>query len=143
MAQFKFYDSFYQDEGENEIDLAADTFKIMLVTSAYTFDFAHDKRDDITNEVAGAGYVAGGATLAGVTLTPDGANHRSIWDANDPSWADSTITARGAAIYKSRGGAASDDELVCFIDFEADEASSNTEFKIQFNSVGIFVKRAG
>ena len=141
--QIRFYDSLFQDLGENNVDLGADTFKIMLVTSSYTFDSAHNRRDDITNEVSGTGYSAGGATLGSVTWTSQGANDRSVWDFADPTWASSTITARAAIIYKSRGGAASADELVCMIDFEQDESSSNTEFKIQINSTGLFVMRAG
>jgi hypothetical protein len=142
-VQIRFPDSIYGDLGNNNVDLGADTFKAMLVTSAYTFDFAHDRRDDVTNEVVGTGYTAGGVTLTGVTYVIDGTNRRYKFDFNDPSWASSTITARGCWVYKSRGGAASADELVAFIDFEQDESSSNTEFKIQLNSVGLFVMRAG
>lgn len=143
MTQLKFYDSFYQDLGVNNIKLSTDTFKLMLVTSAYTFSFAHAKRSDITNEVTGTGYTAGGVTLGSVTWTSDGTNHRSVFDFADPSWANSTITARGGVIYKSRGGASTADELMCFLDFETDVVSSNTEFKIQINSVGLYVARAG
>lgn len=141
--QVRFYDSIFGDLGNNNVDLGADTFKIMLVTSAYTYAATHDRRDDITNEVAGTGYSAGGATLTSVTYTLDAPNNRWKFDFADPSWASSTITARMAIIYKSRGGVASADELVCAIDFEQDESSSNTEFKIQLNSVGLFVMRAG
>ena len=142
--QVRLYDSFFQDIAGGAIDLDTDTFKIMLVTSAYTYDSAHNRRDDITNEVPGTGgYTTGGATLNGVTLTSQGANDRSVWDFNDPTWANSTITARGAVIYKSRGGASSADELVCFIDFETDESTNNVEFKIQINATGFLLIRQG
>lgn len=44
--------------------MGSDTFKMMLVTSSYTFSKAHAKRSDITNEVVGTGYAAGGLVVA-------------------------------------------------------------------------------
>jgi hypothetical protein len=46
------------------------------------------------------------------------------------NWASSTITARAAVIYKSRGGASSADELVCYVDFGADVSSSAATFSL-------------
>jgi len=52
-----------------EVDLDTDAIKVMLCSSAYTPDrAAHDYKNDITNEVTGSGYTAGGATLANVTV---------------------------------------------------------------------------
>src|SRR5262245_1660173 len=100
------------------VDLDTDTVKVLLVTSAYTPDQdAHDFRDDVTNEVSGTGYSAGGATLANKTVTQDNTDNEGVWDADDTSWASSTITARGAVPYKSRGGASSADEIFFYIDF--------------------------
>ena len=132
------YNSFKFDNATGAIDLNTDTFKIMLVTSAYTPNIdTHAKRSDITNEVSGTGYSAGGATLASVTVTNDTANDRLVWDAADATWAASTITARGGVIYKSRGGASSADELVCYLDFGADITSTAGMFTVAFNATGI------
>jgi hypothetical protein len=111
----------------------------MLVTSAYTPDQdAHTKRSDVTNEVSGTGYTAGGATITGSTVTADNTDNEGVWDAStDPSWASSTITARGAVLYKSRGGAASADELICYLDFGSDKVSTGGTFLITFASEGI------
>jgi hypothetical protein len=50
------FNSFKRDIMNGSINLASDTFKIMLVTSAYTPDMdAHTKRSDVTNEVSGTG----------------------------------------------------------------------------------------
>lgn len=58
-----------------EIDFDTDTIKIMLTTSAYTPDFdAHDYKNDVSNEVSGTGYSAGGATLGSKTATYTAAN---------------------------------------------------------------------
>lgn len=122
------------------IDLNTDTFKVMLVSSSYTPDRdSHEFRSSVTNEVTGTGYTSGGATLSNVTVTQDNTNDRAVFDADDTTWSNSTISGvRYAIIYKSRGGAASADELVCLIDFATDRASSGGPFTINWNSSGIF-----
>lgn len=118
------------------IDLDTDSFKAMLLSNAYSPDQdAHDFRDDVTaNEVTGTGYTAGGSALAGVSVTYDAASNevRILW--NDVTWSSSTITARYAAIYKSRGGAASADELLAYIDFGTDMSSNNGAFTLDFTT---------
>jgi len=132
------YNSFKRDIMNGAIDLDTDTIKVMLVTSAYTPDQdAHTKRSDITNEVSGAGYSAGGSALANKAVTADNTDNEGVFDADDLSWASATITARGAVLYKARGGAASADELLCFIDFGSDIASTGGTFLITWNAEGI------
>lgn len=124
------YNSFYDDMARSLINPATDTFKVMLTTSAYTEDKdAHLKRSAITNEVVGTNYTAGGQTIA-ATVTKDTANDRLDIAFGSVTWATSTITARKAVIYKSRGGLATADELVCVIDFGSDQISSNGNFTI-------------
>ena len=117
------------------LDLDNDTIKIMLVTSSYTPDFgAHDFKDDVTNEVSGTGYTAGGNTLGSVTLTQTGGT--ITFDAADTSWSSSTITAaRGAVIYDDT---VASDPLIAYIDFGSDFSSANGTFTIAFNAGGIF-----
>lgn len=44
-----------------EIDFDTDTIKAMLCAAGYTPDLdAHDYKNDVTNEVTGTGYTAGG-----------------------------------------------------------------------------------
>ena len=58
-----------RDVMNGSIDLDTDTIKVLLVTSAYTPDQdTHTKHSDVTNEVSGTGYTAGGATLANKSL---------------------------------------------------------------------------
>jgi hypothetical protein len=119
------------------IDIDAQAIKIMLVTSSYTPDFdAHDFRDDITNEVSGTGYSAGGATLASVTVTQDNTDNEGVLDAADVTWASSTITARGAVLYCNMGSAATD-HLIAYIDFGTDKTSSAGDFTIAWNAEGL------
>ena len=124
------YNSAVDDMARGAIDFDTDTFKVMLVTSAYSPNKdTHDKRDDVTNEVSGTGYTAGGVTSA-CTVTKDTANDRVTLSFAAVNWATSTITARAAVIYKSRGGASSADELVCYVDFGADVSSSSATFSL-------------
>lgn len=57
------------------VDPDSDVLKVALVTSSYTPDLGvHDFFDDVTGEVVGTGYTAGGVTLASVTVTGTVAN---------------------------------------------------------------------
>lgn len=124
------YNSAIDDMARGAIDFDTDTFKVMLVTSGYSPDKdAHLKRSAVTNEVSGTGYTAGGSTST-ITVTKDTANDRITIQFGSVSWASSTITARGAVYYKSRGGASSADELVAYNDFGSDVASASGTFTL-------------
>lgn len=132
------FNSFKRDSANGSIDLDTDAIKVMLVTSAYVPNIdTHTKRSDVTNEVVGTGYTAGGSALANKTVTADNANDRAIFDADDVSWATATITARGAVAYKSRGGVATADELVAYFDFGADKTSTGATFLLAWAAAGI------
>lgn len=129
------YNSFIDDVAKGSIDCDTDTFKAMLVTSAYTPDKdTHLKRSSVTNEVSGTGYTAGGVTSA-VTVTKDTANDKVTIQLAAVSWSTSTITARGCVYYKSRGGASSADELVAYNDFGADVSSTGATFSIAASTI--------
>lgn len=119
------------------IDFDTDSFKVMLTTSAYTEDKdAHDFRNDVTNEVSGTGYTAGGNTVT-VSVTLDTANDRVDITLGGTTWPTSTITARKAVYYKARGGASSADELVAVNDFGSDVVSSNGTFTLNSSTFRI------
>lgn len=90
--------------------LSGKTVKAMLVGSGYTFDKdAHDFRDDVTSEVSGPGYTAGGITLTGVAAQLDAANHRVEVVADNANFG--TVTLSGVTqivTYFSTGSAATD-----------------------------------
>jgi hypothetical protein len=134
------YNSFKRDIMNGAIDLDTDTIHVALVTSTYTQDIdAHTKFSDITNEVSGTGYTAGGAALASKVVSVDNTNDRGSFDAADSSWTSSSITARAAIIYKKRGGAASADELIAYIDFGANKTSDGGTFLITWHANGIIL----
>lgn len=119
------------------IDFDTDTFKVMLTTSAYTEDKdAHDFRNDVTNEVTGTGYTAGGNTVT-VSVTLDTANDRIDISLGGTTWTSSTITARKAVYYKDRGGLSSADELIAVNDFVSDVVSSSGTFTLNASTMRI------
>lgn len=129
------YTSSLEDLANGAIDFGSDTFKVMLVTSSYTPNKnTHTKRSDVTNEVVGTGYTSGGIVVA-ATVTKDTGNSRVDVDFADPTWSNATITAFAAVIYKSRGGAASADELVAYVEFdEGTTSSTRADFDVTFTS---------
>lgn len=122
------YNSFWDDVVRGLLDVDGATFKVMLVTSAYTEDKdAHLLRSSVTGEVAaGNGYTAGGVAAA-VTVTKDTANDRidiSLAGATWTTGAGQTLTARKAVYYQNVGTAGTD-RLVAVIDFTTDQVASN------------------
>jgi hypothetical protein len=119
------------------LDWDADTINAILVTSAYTPNIdTHDFRNDITNEVVGTGYTAGGQALASKVVSIDTTNDRAVFDSNDPQWTTATITARAVVLAKIRGGASSADELAGYWDFGSDVTSTAGTFTIAVNAGG-------
>jgi len=119
------------------IALDSDTIKVALVTSSYSPDIdTHENFDDITNEVSGTGYTAGGAALANKAVTKDTTDDEGVFDADDLTWSSASITARAAIVYKDTGTPATS-QLVAYIDFTEDKTASGGDFTIQWNAEGI------
>lgn len=124
------YNSALEDIANGNIDCNTDTFKVMLTTSSYTGNKdTHTKRSDVTNEVSGTGYSAGGAAVT-LTVTKDTTNDRLDISFSTVTWPGSTITARYCVIYKSRGGASSADELLMMGDFGGDISTTGGTFTL-------------
>lgn len=128
------YNSCVDDAARALIDFDGDTFYAVLVTASYTPDKdAHTRRSDVTNEVVGTGYTAGGAASA-ATVTKDTANDKVTIAFAAITWSTATITARAAVIYKRRGGLASADELVAYVDFGGNITSTVADFVVTFST---------
>lgn len=128
------YDSFWDDVSNGLIVPGTDTFFAMLVTSAYVPNKAtNTKRSDVTNEVTGTGYTAGGEAVACTVAKNTGPSTETYTFAN-PSWATSTISAAGLVIYKHRGGAASADNLVGYVDLGGTVSSVAGTFQVTFTA---------
>ena len=136
MADVK-YNKYKMEMFKGSIDLENDTLKAMLVTSSYTPDQDADIFiDDVTNEISGTGYTAGGKALTSKAATQDDTDNEGVFDADDVEWATSTITARGCVLYKDTG-TPSTSPLICYFDFGVDKSTSATTFIVQFGSEGV------
>lgn len=133
MASFNFNNMIHKALTGN-IDFDTDTFKMLLTTGTVLGETEKDSfifRSSVTTEVAnGNGYTTGGNAVTLTVAASDGTNNDIEITASAVSWPTSTISATGAVIYKSRGGAATADEVVCFIDFAGTVASTNGTFTV-------------
>ena len=104
-----------------EMDFSSDTsqsFKIALFTSSATLN-ADTTAYSTTNEASGTGYDAGGKAIS-IAANPTSSGTTAFLDFSDVTWSSSSITARGALIYKNTTG----NPAVAVIDFGEDKQSS-------------------
>ena len=113
------------------------SFKFLLVSSVPsesdldTFDF----RNDITNEVTGAGYTSGGVAATVTVGSVDTTNDRTPVTITDltNAWTSSTISAVGGWLYKVVGSSATD-QLVGFVDFGGTVTSTAGNYSVTFTA---------
>jgi hypothetical protein len=121
----------------------AGTLKVALVTVTYSPDQnLHDFFNDITNEVTGTGYTAGGNSAASPTWSgPDGSGVLTF-DASDPAaWAQNGAgftNARRAIIYYDTGVSTTSRLVAYSADFGADGGNVAGDFSVAFNASGIY-----
>tara|TARA_R110000824_G_scaffold8593_1_gene38907 strand:- start:1646 stop:2095 length:450 start_codon:yes stop_codon:yes gene_type:complete len=115
--------------GHNFLNSGGDTFKLALYTNSASFNAATTDYTN-TNEVSNSGsYSAGGGNLTRINPTSGGTT--AFTDFDDLTFTSATITARGALVYNSTEGAGSNTtNTVVVLDFGADKASTNGDFKI-------------
>ena len=121
--------SFKEEVLEGVHNLLVDTIKIALYTSSATLGAATTAYSS-TNEVVGGGYISGGNTLSGTSVTLDGTT--AIVDFSNTTWSAATITARGALIYNS----SKSNKAIAVLDFGADKSSTAGDFTVQFPAAG-------
>ena len=126
------YNRFLANLANKLIDIEADVIKVALCTSGYTPNKDHNVWADITNEIVGSGYVAGGKVLANASVTQDDGNDLVKIDGDDSIWTVATIVSRYAVIYNTTV-----DGLIACIDFVVNKYSSGDDFKIQWSVNGI------
>lgn len=126
------YNRFKANLMNKEVDLEADIIKVMLLDNVHAFTATHNQKSEIVaNEIAGAGYTAGGAALATKEVTQATSTK---WDAADVEWTSATFTAYNAVIYDDT---LTNDDLIGSIDFDGAKAVSAGTFKIQWHANGI------
>lgn len=138
---FVFYDSFkLRQHNGNAINFSSDTIKLSLHTVSYVPNRAtHQFKSDLTNEVSGTGYTAGGATLASKTLTVTA--NVLTFDCADVTFSQNAAgfsNARIAVVYKDTGVAGTS-ALVAYHDLGSDKGNVSGDLVLQTPN-GIFTQ---
>jgi hypothetical protein len=134
----KFYGLFFKSLCNKEIDLDTDSIKLMLCSSTYTPNQdTHQYKSDVSNEITGTGYTAGGATVGSVVVSYNTGTNVLSFDASDVTWTSASITARYAVLYDSSPGSDATRPLIGWIDFGGDVTSTGADFTIAWNASGI------
>jgi len=102
------------------------SFKIALYTNSATLG-ATTTAYSTSNEVTGTNYTAGGEALT-ITQVPTSTGTTAFLDFGNATWSTSTITARGALMYKVGSG----NPAIAVLDFGSDKTSTAGDFTIVF-----------
>jgi len=116
--------TFKEDLMDTTANLEANTLKVALFDNTATLSSATTAYAT-ANEVTGTGYTAGGEAMTGMAVTLDGST--AIFDADNVSWANATITAQAALIYNNSLSNAA----IAVLDFGGNKTSTNGTFEIQ------------
>lgn len=129
------FNNFLKAIAAGEIDCDTDTFKCAVYTGTLTLnkDTMID-RADLTNEVSGTGYTAGGAT-ATVGVTKDDANDRTDISLGAVSWPSSTIAGAKIFVWYKSTGTAANDLLVAAVEAASAVSTSNGTLSIGATTV--------
>lgn len=124
-------------DGTN-VDLTSGKVKVALCTSAYTPNIdTHDFYNDITNELSGGGYTAGGNLVITSTVYTDTANDRTVWDGLDASWSTLTATNVRYGIFYSSETTSAASYLIGYCDFGENKTFASAKLKITWHTNGI------
>ena len=143
-GNFTFLDIAKPKTGNGLIDFDSDAFSWVLTTNAqalaanFTGSSGDGRYADLTAEVVGAGYTAGGESLTGVTY--GGGSGTVTFDADPTTWASATFTAKYAVLIDNTDA---NESIVGFVDLEttapAGRTSAGGDFTLQWPT-GIFTQ---
>lgn len=123
----KLANNFLEQILKKEIDFDADTFKIILVAAGYVFNrVTHVAYSDVSASelTTQYGYIAGGATLAGVTVEQNDTLNAGTVTWNNVTWTASggDLVASGAIIYDDTTAIKF---VIGYIDFGGTQTTAN------------------
>lgn len=94
----------------NLVDLDADTMRLAMVSSAYTYSDTHQFYSDLTNVIGAAAAYNTNVTMTGVTMDATGAI-----DANDTTITDTSATVCAGLVVYKQGASAAASPLLMYI----------------------------
>lgn len=116
--------------------MEAETHKELLCQDGYTPAYdTHDFRDDVTNEVSGTNYTAGGVACTGTEWTI--AAGLMTFDMTDTVYTNVTISDAMAGVFYFNVGTAGTDQLICLQDFVTAASATAADFTIQHAAGGV------
>lgn len=120
-------------------DWDAGSFKVMLVTSTYTYNADHNFRSEITNEITNDGYTAGGVALANASAAQDDTGDQAKYDADDTVFASLAAGDQpdAAIIYRDVGTSETDD-LIAYCPLTSPPAPDGNNYTIVWSADGVF-----
>ena len=119
--------TFKQDLMSPGGNLESQTLKCALYDNTASLDqntAAYIAANEISD--SGTNYVIGGETLTNVVISTDGTT--AIFDADNVSWANATISAQAALIYNFTNS----NSAIAVLDFGGVKTSTNGTFELQF-----------
>lgn len=146
-SEFTLYSSFRKYNLDGTIDLDTDTIKLMLVTSDYTPDLAHEFLADINASpdpevvvVASPsnGYTQGGQALTGQIVT--NTSNAGKFDADDVTFVLLTATFRYGILYAEKTVDDIENPLIGYVlfnDAPADIVASGVDWVCRWSANGI------
>ena len=123
-----------------DVDLVADTLKVILTDSLYTFsaDGSLGLADVNSREITSSTYNVGGCTLAGKAVTQIDTADKAKFDATDLTWASlATDVIRGAILYDDTPTTPVADPLLIF--WELATNSNGGNYTLQWGASGILL----
>ena len=132
------YDRFKQGVMQGDYDLTGANIKVMMTYAAYTPNAAtHDDKTDVTNEVTGSGYVAGGEALDTPVVTKETGHGKFDDDGTNTTWAslliDTTPTPSWAVMYDDDS---TGDLLIAYWELGT-TATNGGDYTLQWSASGI------
>lgn len=132
----KVYFDFLRQLAEGDNALPGDTVKAMIIDNTYTPNQITDVAAATIagDEVAGAGYTAGGQVIGSPAVNADSGGIRYLFDGGDLVWAAVTFSnGRYLVLYFPGSG-----DLICYFDFGTDVSMTGGTFTVTWNVAGVF-----
>ena len=118
-------------------NIPSGSYYVMLVTSSYTFSAAHRFKSDVTGEVVGTGYTAGGNAIGTVSWTYDSGTGQwqMLPSAGSVTFSSALTTwqAAGHVVYDRTPATDATRPLVCYCNYGTNLPVANGNFPITWD----------